>query len=109
MEDEATTLVDHQVGGGQAERIVLRRQAAQVDRIGAGRLTGGAGQRINSPDSPAYGALRAIDPVTGDRKWEFKYLTPSTAGLLTTASGLVFTGDADGNLIALDSTISVNS
>jgi alcohol dehydrogenase (cytochrome c) len=67
------------------------------------RFTGGAGQRINTPDSPAYGALRAIDPVTGDRKWEFKYLTPSTAGLLTTASGLVFTGDADGNLIALDS------
>ena len=67
------------------------------------RFTGGAGQRVNSPDSPAYGALRAIDPVTGDRKWEFKYLTPSTAGLLTTASGLVFTGDADGNLIALDS------
>ena len=67
------------------------------------RFTGGAGQRINTPDSPAYGALRAIDPITGDRKWEFKYLTPSTAGLLTTAAGLVFTGDADGNLIALDS------
>jgi alcohol dehydrogenase (cytochrome c) len=67
------------------------------------RFTGGAGQRINSADSPAYGALRALDPTTGARKWEFKYLSPSTAGLLTTASGLVFTGDADGNLIALDS------
>jgi alcohol dehydrogenase (cytochrome c) len=67
------------------------------------RFTGGAGQRVNSPDSPAYGALRAIDPVTGDRKWEFKYLAPSTAGLLTTASGLIFTGDPDGNVIALDS------
>src|SRR5687767_9501807 len=67
------------------------------------RFTGGFGQRLSSPDSPAYGALRAIDPVTGDRKWEFKYLTPSTAGLLTTASGLIFTGDPDGNLIALDS------
>jgi alcohol dehydrogenase (cytochrome c) len=67
------------------------------------RFTGGAGQRVNSPDSPAYGALRAIDPVTGERKWEFKYLSPSTAGLLTTASGLVFTGDPDGNLIVLDS------
>ena len=28
---------------------------------------------------------------------------PSTAGLLTTASGLVFSGDADGYLLALDS------
>jgi alcohol dehydrogenase (cytochrome c) len=67
------------------------------------RFTGGAGQRIDTPESPAYGVLRALDPVTGDRKWEFKYLSPSTSGLLTTASGLVFTGDPDGNVIALDS------
>ena len=67
------------------------------------RFTGGAGQRIQSQESPAYGALRAIDPATGERKWEFRYLTPSTAGLLTTASGLIFSGDAEGNLLALDS------
>ena len=54
-------------------------------------------------ESPAYGALRAIDPATGERKWEFRYLTPSTAGLLTTASGLIFSGDAEGNLLALNS------
>lgn len=58
---------------------------------------------MDSVNNPAYGALRALDPATGERKWEFRYLTPSTAGLLTTASGLVFTGDADGNVIALDS------
>ena len=45
---------------------------------------------------PVYGALRAIDPATGERKWEFQYLNPSTAGLLTTASGLIFSGDSDG-------------
>jgi alcohol dehydrogenase (cytochrome c) len=28
---------------------------------------------------------------------------PSTAGLLTTASSLIFSGDNDGNLLALDS------
>jgi alcohol dehydrogenase (cytochrome c) len=67
------------------------------------RFTGGAGQRVSSSESPAYGALRAIDPATGDRKWEFRYLSPSTAGLLTTASGLIFSGDNDGNLLALDS------
>jgi alcohol dehydrogenase (cytochrome c) len=67
------------------------------------RFTGGAGQRVSSAESPAYGALRAIDPVTGERKWEFKFLSPSTAGLLTTASGLLFAGDPDGNLLALDS------
>jgi alcohol dehydrogenase (cytochrome c) len=67
------------------------------------RFTGGAAQRAQSSDSPVYGALRAIDPATGQRKWEFRYLTPSTAGLLTTASGLIFSGDGDGNLLALDS------
>lgn len=65
------------------------------------RFTGGAGQRVTT--LPVYGALRAIDPATGERKWEFRYLTPSTAGLLTTASGLIFSGDSDGNLLALDS------
>jgi alcohol dehydrogenase (cytochrome c) len=67
------------------------------------RFTGGAGQRVVDADNPAYGALRAIDPTTGERKWEFRYLSPSTAGLLTTASGLIFSGDPDGNLLALDS------
>ena len=70
---------------------------------GGERFTGGAGQRVQSPERPVYGALRAIDPATGERKWEFRYLNPSTAGLLTTASGLIFSGDGDGNLLALDS------
>jgi alcohol dehydrogenase (cytochrome c) len=67
------------------------------------RFTGGAGQRAKGPDMPVYAAVRAIDPATGDRKWEFKFLNMSTAGLLTTASGLIFSGDSEGNLLALDS------
>ena len=67
------------------------------------RFTGGAGQRVRSADMPVYGALRAIDPATAERKWEFKYLNLSTAGLLTTASGLIFSSDGDGNLLAIDS------
>ncbi len=64
-------------------------------------FTGGAGQR--APGMPAVGALRALDPATGERKWEFKYLTPATAGLLSTASGLIFSGDNEANLLAIDS------
>ena len=67
------------------------------------RFTGGATQRTRDAGVTPWGALRAIDPVTGDRKWEFKYLNPVTAGLLTTASNLIFSGDAEGNLLALDS------
>ena len=49
-----------------------------------------------------YGALRAIDVRTGERKWQFRYPTPTIAGVTTTASGLVFAGDNEGNFIAFD-------
>ena len=68
------------------------------------RFTGGAGEYIrDDPDMPHYGALRALDPTSGERLWEFRYPTPSGAGLLTTASGIIFSGDDEGNLLALDS------
>ena len=49
-----------------------------------------------------YGAVRAIDPRSGERVWEFRYETPGMAGVTSTASGLVFTGDNEGNFMALD-------
>jgi alcohol dehydrogenase (cytochrome c) len=56
-----------------------------------------------------WGALRAIDPTTGARRWEHRYRSyPSTVsldltgGLMSTASGLVFTGDNDGYFYAFD-------
>jgi len=48
------------------------------------------------------GALRAIDPVTLERKWEIPYGGPSYSGVLSTASGLVFAGDHDGTLMAVN-------
>ncbi len=49
--------------------------------------------------------LTAIDPKTGKIAWRRRY--PGTGsggggGMLTTAGGLVFTGDASGNLVAYD-------
>jgi alcohol dehydrogenase (cytochrome c) len=58
---------------------------------------------VRPRDQINYGALRAIDPLTGDRKWEFRYPVTSASGVLSTASGLVFVGDGDGNVIAIDS------
>jgi len=56
-----------------------------------------------------WAALRAIDPATGERRWEHRYRSyPSTVsldltgGILSTASGLVFTGDNDGYFYAFD-------
>ena len=61
---------------------------------------GGAVEAI--PGEPGYGALRAIDPVSGLVRWEFKYPRPSMGGTLSTASGLVFAGEEDGNVMAFD-------
>jgi alcohol dehydrogenase (cytochrome c) len=73
----------------------------QQDHKAGQVYTGGSQAKASGQDKP-FGAIRAIDPVTGDRKWEFRYANPTLAGLLSTASGLVFSGDDGGNLIALD-------
>ena len=65
------------------------------------QYTGGATSRPR--DQKNFGALRAIDPVTASLKWEFRYPTTSASGVLTTASGLVFAGDGDGNIMAFES------
>tara|TARA_B100001123_G_scaffold122078_1_gene142106 strand:+ start:3852 stop:5507 length:1656 start_codon:yes stop_codon:yes gene_type:complete len=49
-----------------------------------------------------YAALRALDIHTGERVWEFLYPSPTFGGVMTTASGLVFAGDHEGNFIAFD-------
>jgi alcohol dehydrogenase (cytochrome c) len=48
-------------------------------------------------NSPGYSAVRAFDPATGEKKWEFKRdAAIFEAGVLTTASDLLFTGvDSD--------------
>jgi alcohol dehydrogenase (cytochrome c) len=56
----------------------------------------------------AYGALRAIDAATGERRWEFKFATPSFGGVLSTASGVVFDGDNEGNFMAFDARTGAN-
>jgi len=66
------------------------------------RFTAGGGQRDPGREGRGYGAMRAIDPATGQVVWEFRYQTPSMAGTLSTAAGLVFGGDMDGNIMAFD-------
>jgi len=48
------------------------------------------------------GAIRAIDPQTGDRRWEFKLTDVSDSGILTTSTDLLFVGSRDGSFYALD-------
>jgi alcohol dehydrogenase (cytochrome c) len=59
------------------------------------------GERALDGDS-ASGAIRALDALTGERKWNFPIYSPPWAGLLSTAGGLVFAGTNEGNFFALD-------
>jgi alcohol dehydrogenase (cytochrome c) len=49
------------------------------------------------------GTIEAIDYQTGKIRWSHGLGDESGAGVLTTDSGLTFTGDAAGNFLALDS------
>jgi alcohol dehydrogenase (cytochrome c) len=70
-----------------------------------------SGGRRLVPGKEQFAALRAIDPTLGERRWEHRYRGyPSTVsldltgGVMSTASGLVFTGDNDGWFYAFDAT-----
>ena len=53
-------------------------------------------------EDEGYGAVRAIDPRTGDLKWEYKMSDFTDGGILTTASDVLFTGNREGYFHALD-------
>jgi alcohol dehydrogenase (cytochrome c) len=57
---------------------------------------------IDLPDEPGYGAIRALNPKTGERVWEYKLQTKPWAGVLTTAGRLLFGGSDEGYFFALD-------
>jgi alcohol dehydrogenase (cytochrome c) len=49
------------------------------------------------------GFIVALDPLTGTRKWEVPLVDlPSSAGVMATGGGLVFTGKLTGEFMALD-------
>jgi len=57
---------------------------------------------FTQPDEHDEAAVRAVDPKTGTVKWEFRQFSGAWAGVFSTAGGLVFSGDGQGNFIALD-------
>ena len=62
---------------------------------------GGAGPK---PIDIGQFVLRAIDPKTGERRWEYPMTGPaeSWAGTVSTAGGVIFFGDDEGQLVAVD-------
>ena len=52
-------------------------------------------------EEEGYGAIRAFDPKTGQRKWEFKMSDLTMGGILTTTN-VLFSGGREGYFLALD-------
>ena len=61
----------------------------------------GGGLR-NIPGEPGWGAIRALEPMSGELRWEYPLFSPPWAGVLSTAGGLVFGGTNEGYFFALD-------
>ena len=61
----------------------------------------GGGQSPIVGEDP-IGAIRAMNPNTGELKWEFKLHSEAEAGVLSTAGNLVFAGTNEGDFFALD-------
>jgi alcohol dehydrogenase (cytochrome c) len=59
---------------------------------------------IEDPQEPWQMHVRALDAVTGELKWSYEQKGSKSygAGLLSTAGGLIFAGDDQGFLTALD-------
>ena len=62
----------------------------------------GAGFTIKPIKKTHIGSLKAIDPMTGEVKWEQTNKAPLWGGVLATAGGLVFYGNPEGYLMARD-------
>jgi alcohol dehydrogenase (cytochrome c) len=67
----------------------------------SGKLYMGATRRRVTGEQP-WGALRALDSLSGKMRWEFRVPTPPWCGVLSTAGGVVFSGTMEGDFFALN-------
>jgi alcohol dehydrogenase (cytochrome c) len=82
--------------GGGGHTVVAPVPGAPT--VGIGRR----GPINNWTDEVGNGAVLAIDPATGEIKWRLRQFDVSDAGILTTATDLLFTGGREGHFTALD-------
>ena len=87
--------------------IVCERQGVRPTVVGAdvdalGDVWLQSRPRLQDDYYDRWGALSAIDPVSGEVVWEFISSYPHDAGVLATAGGLVFSAFADRAFRAFD-------
>ena len=80
------------------------QKLAETRTFALGETTTGVTARIPEvKPGEVVGHFLAINPITGRKKWETPLTDlPSSAGVLVTGGGLVFTGKLSGEFLALD-------
>jgi alcohol dehydrogenase (cytochrome c) len=79
-----------------------RKYTGNTGRATGGGPTASRAEAAYRTEEEGYGAVRAIDPKTGEKKWDFKMVDYTESGILTTASDLLFSGGREGHFFALD-------
>jgi alcohol dehydrogenase (cytochrome c) len=69
----------------------------------AGKPFWGGSFEFDKTPGAATGWINALDSDTGKIRWRYHTMTVTGAAVTPTAGGIVFTGDADGDFLALDS------
>ena len=81
----------------------IQKLAAPQPTIHGGTSTGVTSRIPEVKPGDVVGHFAAINPLTGEKKWEIPLTDlPSAAGMLATGGGLVFTGKLTGEFLALD-------
>jgi alcohol dehydrogenase (cytochrome c) len=89
--------------------VFTRQSASHVpgQRFVGGRARSGTPPLRRGPlntwtEEAGHGSVIAIQPATGERKWRYDMHDVTDAGILTTASDLLFSGGREGYFFALD-------
>jgi alcohol dehydrogenase (cytochrome c) len=81
----------------------IQKLAPPQPTVIGGSTTGVVSRLPMTKPGDVLGFFTAINPLTGEKKWEIPLTDlPSSAGMLATAGGLVFTGKLSGEFVALD-------
>lgn len=81
----------------------IQKLAPPRPEVIGGLSTGVDSRQPDMKPGDVFGHFLAMNPLTGEKKWEIPLTDlPSSAGMLATGGGLVFTGKLTGEFIALD-------
>ncbi|MGE3704535.1 MAG: PQQ-dependent dehydrogenase, methanol/ethanol family [Vicinamibacterales bacterium] len=81
----------------------IQKLAPEKPQVIGTNSTGVLGRQPVLKPGDIAGHFVAINPLTGEKKWEVPLPDmPSSAGMMVTGGGLVFTGKPTGELVALD-------